>query len=383
MKFWLLEQAVFSDFQAQIAKGVLPTAEQFKEFSALYGAEEDFPGSRIMTKAGDQAEINIQGILTKKPSWMAMYFGGGNTAYSELIAAVNEAERDPNIKQVTFSIDSPGGMTSGLTKAMDAIRGMTKPTKAFVTGQACSAAYGLASQTGTIVAEDRGIMVGSIGVLTSYFVYPEEVTITSTNAPKKAPDATTEEGKADIRATLDQIETIFIDDIAKGRGISAEVVKKDYGQGGVFLAENALTRGMIDKIETEARSVTPAGVTSQQEASSTMDLAELKAKHPETYKAAVADGEKQERDRVSAHLIMGEASGDMTTAIKAVKDGDHMTATHQASYMAAGMKKSALGARAADDIPAGAAATDTTIDTNAADDFDAALSRLVPGYKGA
>ena len=377
MNTWFLEPSAFSEFQAVIAKGALPTAEQFKEFGAMYRTEEDFPGSRIMTKAGPYAEINIQGILTKHPSWMAMYFGGGNTAYSELIAAVNEAERDPNIKGVSFSIDSPGGMTSGLTKAMDAISNMTKPTKAMVTGQASSAAYGLASQTDKIVAEDRGIMVGSIGVLASYFVYPEEVTITSTNAPKKSPDASTDEGKSDIREVLDQIEAIFIADIAAGRGTTSEKVKKDFGQGSVLLAESALSHGMIDEIQTESRGVSPAGVYSTQEANN-MDLATLKASHPDTYKAAVAEGEKQERDRVSAHLIMGEASGDMVTAIKAVNDGEQMTATLNAKYMAAGFKKGALAGRAEDDTAVATATNNANTPATASPEaFDAALDAIV------
>ncbi len=78
-----------------------------------------------------------------------------------------------------------------------------------------------------------------------------------------------------------------------------------------------------------------------------MDLEKLKAEYPALYQAVIAEGTKigiekgvtQERDRVGAHLIMGEASGAMDVAIKAAKEGTEMTATLNAEYMAAGMNK--------------------------------------------
>lgn len=51
---------------------------------------------------------------------------------------------------------------------------------------------------------------------------------------------------------------------------------------------------------------------------------------------------------------MGEASGDMKTAIGAVQDGSAMTATLQAKYMAAGMNRSDVQARQDDDAEANA-----------------------------
>ena len=50
-----------------------------------------------------------------------------------------------------------------------------------------------------------------------------------------------------------------------------------------------------------------------------------------------------------AHLTMGEASGDMKTAISAVTAGEEMTATLQAKYMAAGMNRRDATNRQQDD----------------------------------
>lgn len=366
MNAWLISPEAFAPIAAAIKQGLTPTAEQMVQFDASF-SEGDYPGARIMNKAGPIAQINIRGVLSKEPSWMLRFFGGGNTAYSEIISAIAEAERDPTIEEIIFSIDSPGGQTSGLTRAMDAIKYTKKPTSAEVEGMAASAAYGLASQADKVIAMDRGSMVGSIGIKATFFVDPTEVEITSSNAPEKAPDPTTEEGQTAIRKMLDALEAVFIEDIADGRGVTVDKVKSDYGRGGVFLAKDALTHGMIDAISENPRSQNTPGATTPTQEAKTMDLQELKAKHPETYQAAFNEGVAKERDRVSAHLTMGDASKDMKTAIDAVKDGSEMTASLQATYLAAGMKNAAIGARATDEEIAGGAANVTPGATTPAD----------------
>jgi hypothetical protein len=88
-----------------------------------------------------------------------------------------------------------------------------------------------------------------------------------------------------------------------------------------------------------------------------MDLKTLKAEHGDLYAAVMAEGVAlgitQNQDRVSAHLTMGTASGDMATAISAINDGTEMTAAMQSVYMAAGMRKAEISARESDDNDAG------------------------------
>lgn len=375
MKAWLITKSALDVVHAAESMGVMPTADQQAEFTASY-SEGDYPGARIMSKIGNVAQINISGVLSKEPSWILRWFGGGNTAYSEIISAINEAERDPNIEEVVFNIDSPGGQTSGLTAAMDAIAGMSIPTRAEVSGMAASAAYGLASQAGSITALDRGAMFGSIGVKATYYVDGMTVEVTSSNAPEKAPDVTTDEGKKTVQKTLDQIEAVFIEDIARGRKTTTDKVKSDFGRGGVFLAHEAKTHGMIDDVKD--RTQQPGATTTTQEAKS-MNLQELQQKHPETYAAAVAEGVAQEKDRVSAHLTAGEACGDLTIAVAAVNEGAQFTAAYQSKYMAAGFKNGQIGARQGDadktDAALGGVTTGSTVTDTAAQDkeFLAAL----------
>jgi hypothetical protein len=57
------------------------------------------------------------------------------------------------------------------------------------------------------------------------------------------------------------------------------------------------------------------------------------------YKAVFEAGVNDERDRVTAHVEMGQASGDVDYALEAIKTGADLTRSAQAHYMAAGMRK--------------------------------------------
>lgn len=80
-----------------------------------------------------------------------------------------------------------------------------------------------------------------------------------------------------------------------------------------------------------------------------MDLETMKAEHPALYREIVQAGVQQERDRVCAHLRMGEASGAISTALEAVRDGKDMTQELQAEYMSAAINTRDQQARAADE----------------------------------
>ena len=344
---WLIVQSILQDMQDARASGVKFTAEQVETFRA-----EDT--SSLMAVAGDSAEIHVKGVLTNTPDMFARWFGGGNTTYPSIIAALAEADANPEVKQIVMRFDSGGGAVSGMFDAIAAMQNTKKPIKAIVGAMAASAAYGLASQADEMVAHNRASAVGSIGVAVDAFVNESRVSITSSNAPDKRPDITTAEGKATIVAQLDAVAGLLDEAVAEGRKTTVKKVNADFGQGGVLLADEALKRGMIDSIGSSNTKTATAQTGGKPQEARSMDQATLKAQHPDVYAAVKAEGQNEERDRVGAHLTMGEASGDMTTAISAVQDGSAMTATLQAKYMAAGMNRKDVQARQDDDADANA-----------------------------
>lgn len=372
---WLLDASIRKAIENAISAGVAPTVEQQAKFEAeRYDAERAESGSPLLTIAGNTAEIAIKGVITKAPSLIAMIFGGGNTTYPGIVQALAQADRDDRVEQIVLDMDSGGGQFDGLFDAIAAIQATEKPITTRVSNLSASAAYALASQTNQIVAKNRAARIGSIGVAAEFQVSDSSITITSTNAPKKRPDVTTEEGVAMVREELDALHDLFVDAIASGRNTSVDTINAEFGQGATLLADDALSRGMIDAIaEPRLRSVPSANTSTANNGGNkpeakTMDLQTLKSSHPDVYAAVVQEGVTQERDRVSAHLTMGEASGDMQTAITAVRDGSQMTATLQATYMAAGMGRRDMANRSDDDAAAAAAANGAD---NNADDADA------------
>lgn len=387
---WLLESAVRKALEQAQKAGVTPSVEQQQQFEASRYSAEQAIGSRILTLAGRSAEVSIKGVITKTPSFLAMLFGGGNTTYPEIIAALAEAERDDNVEDITLAIDSPGGHFDGLFDTLAAIQSTSKPVKAVISNLGASAAYAIASQADEIIASNRAARIGSVGVVATFYNDENEISITSTNAPKKRPDITTEEGKAMVREELDAMHEIFVDAIAEGRSATVEKVNAEFGQGATLLAGEALKRGMIDAIAEptlkavkSTKSTTTARSGGNNPEIGPMDLKTLKAQHPDVYAAAVQEGADQERDRVTAHLIMGEKSGAMETASKAIKDGEPMTATLQATYLTAGMNRSDVSTRQEEDAAASAADNASASDNGAdASDNVASLVEARLGVTG-
>lgn len=328
---WLLDDSVRKKMEQAHAMGVTISAEQQQKFEARFGAEGSEMGARILTLAGNTAEIAVQGVLTKSPDIMAMLFGGGNTTYGEIIAAIAQAENDENIQDTVFAYESPGGGVDGMFDTMAAIAAMKKPTKAVVGWQAASAAFGLASQADKIVATGKASMIGSVGIMASIYVDDETVVLTSTNAPDKAPDPKTAEGKAVITAQLDALHDLFVEGIAEGRGTTVDDVNANFGRGATILAEDAMNRGMIDSIagvapalkvvEKPKEKTAKSGITTE---ARNMDLMKLKTEHPDVYAAAVKEGTDQERSRVNAHLTWA-AHGCTEIAMKAIAEGKSAT----------------------------------------------------------
>jgi ClpP class serine protease len=344
---WLLDPTVQ---QALEAAHPLTQAQIDTAMAAVGGPSGN--ADRVLVTSGDSATISITGVMTSRPSMMAYYFGGGNTLYGDLAAAINTVEMDPNIKSVDFIVNSGGGEAQPAVDLGDMIAGMKKPTRALVQ-TAASAAYWAASQADTIVALSRASRVGSIGAATVAYKPSAQysIDVASTNAPNKRPNPETEEGLAVIRAELDEFHDLFATAVAVGRDKSIETVNNDFGRGGTMLAQKALEAGMIDSIGFQ-ESKTTAKATST--GAMTMDLATLQAQHPTLHAQVLAEGHKQgvaaELDRAKFHAKMGTKTGAVAVAMAAIAagtakdDGETM-----AEYLTCNANNADLAGRQADE----------------------------------
>lgn len=291
---------------------------------------------RNMTIAGSTAEIRVEGILTKKPDFFAMFFGGGNTTYPTIRSALNIAASNPAIKDVVMYIDSPGGAADGLIDTMAdiaAFRGSSGKKLRVRAENAQSAAYGIAAAAGNIEAVGRGSTFGSVGTAVSYYVDPNVVDLTNTDSPDKRPDLTTAEGKAVVVKFLDQLNAEFVRAIAQGREVDVKAVTEGYGRGASMTAVEAKRLGLIDKIATTA----PRAVPSKGKQS----MADEQPDNRAAIDAAVQRGVEQERRRVIAHLNLGAGCGDINIGVEAIRSGaDPKDDEVFSRYQVAGMNRS-------------------------------------------
>ena len=66
---------------------------------------------------------------------------------------------------------------------------------------------------------------------------------------------------------------------------------------------------------------------------------------PTVYEAARAEGAQREHDRIVAHLALGEKSGAMPTALRAIESGAGLTAELVGVYLTAGRNRADVRAR--------------------------------------
>ena len=205
------------------------------------------------TSAG-VAIIPVAGALTQQSYWR-----GDRASYDWIAAQLALAVSDPGIQAIMLNVNSPGGQLAGVEGLSRAIYDAReqKPVHAFVSGQAASAAYWLASATEEITAT-RTSMLGSIGVIMSYIdcsrmdeqMGIQQIDVVSSQSPDKATDPTTKEGRARVQALVDQLAGVFVADVARNRGVSEATVLSDFGRGWVIVGAAAVDVGLADRVGT-------------------------------------------------------------------------------------------------------------------------------------
>ena len=219
-----------------------------KAFLFMFKEPEKKNYSVVTGKDGKrEALISVSGELGKSRYW--------GTTYSDIRENIIEAEKE-GVDRIVLEINSPGGFVDGVEETANIIRNTKTETVARVSYMAASAAYWLACACDKIEATTALASFGSIGVIVSYWDWKEhleqagikEVIITSTDAPKKYVDPATEEGRLEVIERLDKIHSVFVKRVAEGRNTTIDKVNKEFGQGAIVFADDALAKGMIDAI---------------------------------------------------------------------------------------------------------------------------------------
>lgn len=233
-----------------------------ENFEAKYDAllargGEPLKNTRKTLVRGSTAIVPLIGPIFPRANLFTQISGA--TSLEELSSDFVAALDAPDIDNIILKIDSPGGQTTMTGEFADLVFASRdkKNIVAFVEGGAHSAAFWIATQTSQIILGPAAI-VGSIGTMVTFIDDTKqlaeqglkEIEIVSSLSPNKNRDPSTKAGRDDVIQILDDITQVFIDAVARGRGVTAEKVLSEFGQGKSFVGQTAIDLGMADSTGT-------------------------------------------------------------------------------------------------------------------------------------
>lgn len=205
------------------------------------------------------AVIPIYGVMAQRMDFFTAISGGASM--SRIRAQIFQALEAGEVKAILLDVDSPGGSVDGTVELMEAIyraRG-TKPIHAYSSGMMTSAAYWVSSAVDRLMVIDTA-KVGSIGVITSHVDYSQyyekqgvKVTYLTAGKYKKVGNQAEPLSKGDkdyIQARLDYLYSIFVDGVARNRGVTPENVLERMADARIFVGAQSVKAGLVDAIGT-------------------------------------------------------------------------------------------------------------------------------------
>jgi signal peptide peptidase SppA len=205
------------------------------------------------------AVLPLQGVIGPKMN-MFMEISGG-TSIEQFMRSFRELRDDPSVTAIVCDVDSPGGSVFLLREAFDEIFAAraVKPTVAVVRPICGSAALFIASAFEEIVCTPSG-EVGSIGC---YMVHedwskanemagvkPTYISYGDHKVEGNPDEPLSDEALSYLTASVTEFGQDFEKAVAKGRGVSVNYVRENFGQGRMLTAKQAKAAGLVDRVAT-------------------------------------------------------------------------------------------------------------------------------------
>lgn len=260
------------------------------------------------------AVIPVAGEISKRMNMLTEMSGG--TSIELLRSDFREALGREDVKAILLDVDSPGGAVDGtveLAAEIYAARG-TKPMAAFGDGLIASAAYWIGAAADEVYLGSPVTQAGSIGVLSLHRdvskaedmagVKTSVITAGKYKALPNRYEPLNDEGRAVIQGMLDEVYSLFVDDVARFRGRTTDEVLEKMADGRVFTGKQAVANGLADGImgrdeliqrlagTARGTAVNP-GANARKTGGGTMQgmtLETLRAEHPDIVTALLDEG---------------------------------------------------------------------------------------------
>lgn len=309
-QYLLLSQSFADDYVSHVEHFNNPVnAGKIDDFFKQHYESKIAAAKDIYHFDGLDAHIRVNGPMSPDgPDLYDVFYGYGGVSYRDILDAIDLAKDDvdPETGTLYFDTDTPGGTVSMVDEVHQAIATCGLKTVMVNTGMVASGGMWLGSSCDTIVASTPVAFTGSIGVVISTYditgmlekMGVKKVVITNHEASEKIPDIATEEGRKVVQEELAAIYSVFKARVVSGRNGKIDAAAIDELKGGVKIASEAVSLGLIDGIcdladensngnifKTRAQAKAEPAMTGDE----VMNLEQLKAKHPDLVAAITAE----------------------------------------------------------------------------------------------
>ncbi len=213
-------------------------------------------GDSLSVATGNVAVIPLHGVISVEEGGG---FGSDIISSDKLIASLQKAKDNPNIKAILLDINSPGGSAVATDEISQKIKSINKTTVAVIREVGASGAYWIASSADYIFA-NRLSIVGSIGVYGSYLdfsglmkrynvTYQRLVSGEYKDMGSPYRETTKEEQKI-LQQLVDKMRLLFVEEVAANRNITFDEVNK-LATGQIFLGAESKKMKLIDDLGTK------------------------------------------------------------------------------------------------------------------------------------
>ncbi len=304
------------------------------------------------------AIMPVQDVIGPRMN-MLMYYSGG-TSVEMLSKDFMEARDRSDVRAIVFDCDTPGGDASNLANLSDLIfeARAIKPIIAVINPSCYSGGYWIASAASKVLMASSTAGAGSIGVVIEHRdvsgrdklrgVVTTEIYSGKYKRIASSYKPLTEDGQAYLQDRADYVYSLFVDEIARNRGVSTDTVLKSMADGKIVIGQQAVDAGLADGIESldsviknlqanpsfyttrisggsggaqggNSNMKTDAGTGTQPELipGSTLTLASLKSDYSAIYQAAFDEGAA-----AGATKAKGENEAAVTAAVEAAVAGE-------------------------------------------------------------
>ena len=172
---------------------------------------------------------------------------------------LDEAANDPSIKAEVLRVNSGGGTATAGEEMTEYLKDFEKPVVVSTAAINASAAYEISSQADYIFAAQSS-EVGSIGTIIELMDYSDLMGMLGINidtiSSAESKDSSygirelSDEEREHYQQMVDEINQMFIANVAEGRGVSERKVANEWANGLTWTGITAQKMGLVDEIGT-------------------------------------------------------------------------------------------------------------------------------------